>query len=131
MDTPPQIYTKNDTILLNLVIYSRKNKFIFNNILKKLLSRITNITTLLTNLWALGTNRKRLPRVTPRVPCLPRKVHSHLYVSPYVGYDLTHYKHSRHNFILLTIHKILLSRIKYITTLLTYYITSINLLTLD
>jgi len=60
MDTPPQIYTQNDTILLNLVIYSRKNKFIFNNILKKLLSRITNITTLLTNLWALGTTRKRL-----------------------------------------------------------------------
>jgi hypothetical protein len=56
MDTPPQIYTQNDTILLNLVIYSRKNKFIFNNILKKLLSRITNITTLLTNLWALGAS---------------------------------------------------------------------------
>ena len=62
MDTPPQIYTKNDTILLNLVIYSRKNKFKFNNILKILLSRITNITTLLTNLWALGTTRKHAQR---------------------------------------------------------------------
>jgi hypothetical protein len=88
MDTPPQIYTKNDTILLNLFIYSRKNKFIFNNILKKLLSRITNITTLLTNLWALVTNRKHSLESRPEW---------------LVSHDPTHYKHSRHNFILLSI----------------------------